>query len=86
MWIAAIDNADRVILTNNIVGQNHASLNGSGLVLLTASEQTLQMTGNVVEGRSEVSLVDCGLLFVIPASNRLINSGGPELSGGCTFP
>ena len=79
-----VDNADRIVFSANVLGHNHASSSGSAVYLVTVSDQSLQMTSNVVDGNTEASLVQCdGGPFVVPASNRLRNARGPELGGAC---
>jgi len=80
----AVDNADRITLFSNVIGQNQASLAGSGVYLVYVSPDGVKMTSNVVQGHSAAPLVYCsGGPFVVPSSNRVNNSGGPEFGAAC---
>ena len=87
MALAAVDNADRITASSNVMGQNRASLEGSAVFLVTVSQQGLQMVNNVIDGNSAVALVHCGgVEYTVSPSNRLRNDGGPVLGGSCVFP
>lgn len=87
MALFPIDNADRVIVRSNVMGQNRALSDASAILFVTVSQQGLQMMHNVVEGNSAASLVRCeGLEYTVSPSNRLRNDGGPLTAGNCVSP
>jgi hypothetical protein len=87
MALFPIDNANRMMVRSNVMGQNHASIEGSAVLVVTVSQQGLQMVQNVIEGNSATALVRCeGTEFQVSPSNRLRNDGGPFLSGNCVSP
>ena len=87
MALFPIDNADRVVVRSNVMGQNQASIDGSAVLVVTVSQQGLQMVQNVIDGNSAAALVRCeGSEYQVSPSNRLRNNGGPLLSGNCVSP
>lgn len=87
MALLPVDNADRLVVRSNVMGQNQASLDASAVYLVTVSQQGLQMVQNVIDGNSAVALVRCdGTEYQVSPSNRLRNGGGPALSGACVSP
>src|ERR1051325_7305052 len=87
MALLPVDNADRLVVRSNVMGQNQASLDASAVYLVTVSQQGLQMVQNVIDGNSAVALVRCdGTEYQVSPSNRLRNGGGRAVSGACVSP
>jgi hypothetical protein len=86
MALFPIDNANVVKAQGNVMANNQATLAGSAIYLITASDQSLRLTGSIVDGATATALIRCDTPFTVPANNLLHNAQGPELDGACTSP
>jgi hypothetical protein len=83
MALFSTDQRGPLTVSANVMGRNQASSAGSAIYLATFQVDTVVFTNNLVDSDSASALVYCDSGFVVPASNRLRNAGGPELGGGC---
>lgn len=70
-------------MAGNVVVNNTAA-DGSAVMLVVMHEQAVSFTRNTLIGGSEGPLLFCdAIAYVVPGSNRLVNTQGPDLSGAC---
>jgi len=85
MTLGSSDIHDHLRVHANVVVDNQATLEGSGIELGPNSRDQLRLVQNSVSGSTESVLVRCQTAFDIAPSNELHNSVGPATGGFCNY-
>lgn len=85
MSLAPIDTHNHLRVHANVLIDNQATIEGSGIELAVASRDQLRLVRNVVSGSTESVLVRCQTPFDIAPSNELHNAVGATTGGLCDY-